>query len=528
MHVEKAIVTNLSALRRKYGRRYPEVRAALAALVAADARRGLSSKVIPIDSASGMARLGARAVAGARDRRGAKAAVDAIDAVLEPAYIVLVGGPDVVPMQLLENPVGIEVYGPAGDDDGLLPSDLPYACDAPFGRRIADFAGPGRVVGRLPDVPGAKDPDVLLRVLRHAARARPAPRARYERWFAVSAQPWLQASRDLLAGVYGRIRAGELHLSPGKSKRAWARGQLAGAMHYVNCHGGPFDPTFEGELETVPFPRETALSSAQLAGKVPRGAILVAECCYGAHLYDPHDRRVDPAARGRLGIALEYLRQGAHAVLASTTTAYGGETACDNADLLCRDFMRRVLAGASLGRAMLEARQALLSSEARMHPLALKTLAQFVLLGDPSIHPVRHEVRPARRNLRDPFTPREAAQLTQRLRRRNLRNTGLVLAATFPRLTEGRPMSRLSAHRLAGRIARALGYDDRKSIDQACRIFDLSAEALGPRAHIRRTDIRGARQVAVGMRRTIGDGYRAVIWEISGRRWGAPRVLVSR
>jgi hypothetical protein len=56
--------------------------------------------------------------------------------------------------------------------------------------------------------------------------------------------------------------------------------------------------------------------------------------------------------------------------------------------LICQYFLRRVVAGASLGRAALEARQEFAGGTAELDPVDLKTLAQYSLLGDPSIHPV--------------------------------------------------------------------------------------------------------------------------------------------
>jgi hypothetical protein len=47
-----------------------------------------------------------------------------------------------------------------------------------------------------------------------------------------------------------------------------------------------------------------------------------------------------------------------------------------------------VLGGASVGRAFLEARQEFAQSPSELDPFSLKTLAQFTLLGDPSIVPV--------------------------------------------------------------------------------------------------------------------------------------------
>jgi hypothetical protein len=50
-----------------------------------------------------------------------------------------------------------------------------------------------------------------------------------------------------------------------------------------------------------------------------------------------------------------------------------------------------VLEGASLGRAALMARQRFIQETSELDPVDLKTLAQFNLLGDPSVHPVKTE-----------------------------------------------------------------------------------------------------------------------------------------
>jgi hypothetical protein len=48
-----------------------------------------------------------------------------------------------------------------------------------------------------------------------------------------------------------------------------------------------------------------------------------------------------------------------------------------------------VLKNASLGRACLQARQQFVFFQKMENPVNLKTLAQFILLGDPSLQPVR-------------------------------------------------------------------------------------------------------------------------------------------
>ena len=73
-----------------------------------------------------------------------------------------------------------------------VPSDMPYACDAPYSshRDPADFLYPSRAVGRLPDLLWAKRPTYLVELLRLAAAARPLPRQAYRDWFALSAARW--------------------------------------------------------------------------------------------------------------------------------------------------------------------------------------------------------------------------------------------------------------------------------------------------------------------------------------------------
>ena len=122
--------------------------------------------------------------------------------------------------------------------------------------------------------------------------------------------------------------------------------------------------------------------AAIVESKIARGTVAAMECCYGAELYEPDDG-VHP------GIANTYLQSGAYGYLGSTTIAYGPAKGNGSADLICQYFLKSVCDGASLGRAALEARQKFASQSAELDPIDLKTLAQFVLLGDPSIHPVK-------------------------------------------------------------------------------------------------------------------------------------------
>src|SRR5579884_1535758 len=103
-HVDKVIVTNVSALRAKYGRGYRSIENAIKALIAADKHRGLDTKLVPLDSARAMRSLKAPRVTTPGDCRANKAAIDAVFRSLTPDYLLILGAIDVVPHQNLKNP----------------------------------------------------------------------------------------------------------------------------------------------------------------------------------------------------------------------------------------------------------------------------------------------------------------------------------------------------------------------------------------------------------------------------------------
>jgi hypothetical protein len=87
-------------------------------------------------------------------------------------------------------------------------------------------------------------------------------------------------------------------------------------------------------------------------------------------------------------ICQRYLNRGAYGYFGSSTIAYGPAEGNGAADLITQYFLLAVLEGASLGRAALIARQKFVEQVGELDPVDLKTLGQFNLLGDPSIHPV--------------------------------------------------------------------------------------------------------------------------------------------
>jgi hypothetical protein len=372
--VEKLIVTNRSALKCKYGTALAKIDLALGQLIAADAARGLTTKCVALDDAAALARAGGKPVPSELDDAACKRALDKLAAHYQPDYVVILGAPDVVPHVRLTNPTD--------DEDPSVPSDLPYACDEPFSRDARKFLSPRRVVGRLPDLAGAKgatglDPGYLVRQLRRAAKWKSRPRSAYESHFGLSTHKWRRSTALSLANLYG---GGSALLTSPPDGPTWKSSLLARRVHFINCHGGPRDWLFYGEgAGRQPSAHDSRHLDAKRA--IADGTVIAAECCYGAELYDP------TPAEPR-GICSAYLDLGAHAFMGSTTIAYGPSSGNGYADLICQYFLERVLRGASTGRALLEARQRYLQAAAELDDTDLKTIAQFHLLGDPSIHPV--------------------------------------------------------------------------------------------------------------------------------------------
>jgi hypothetical protein len=369
---QKIIVTNRSALRSKYqATGLGHVDAAIAALVAADAKRGITTTTASVDNPA----LGSAAVKTAHDPAENKAAIDAIFKKTVPDYLMILGASDVIPHQDLANPCN----GGTDDPDAIAFGDLPYACAGAYSKTIAKFVNPTRVVGRLPDLIGATSPDYLVKLLTRAANYTPRRPADYATYLGVSAQVWCGSTSQSLSHIFGS--ASTMKTSPSDGPN-WTQPQLQALAHFFNCHGAEKDSHFYGQDSPTNYP--VAHDASLLVGRLAEGTIASCECCYGAALYDPHD----PTANGQLGMANTYLQEGAYGYCGSTTVAYGPAQGNANADLICQYFLESVLKGASLGRAMLEARQKYLGGWGAPTPFDYKTLAQFLLLGDPSIQPV--------------------------------------------------------------------------------------------------------------------------------------------
>jgi hypothetical protein len=348
------------------------------------------------------------------EHRAAKEAIDGVFRALQPDYLMILGAPDVIPHQDLKNPA----YEAGDDDDAQAWGDLPYACDTPYSRDIAQFVGPTRVVGRLPDLTGATSPSHLIALIRIASRWKCRSAVEYRQYFGLSTFSWQRSSRYSLRKIFGNNT--EIMISPPRGPK-YNHGELSARAHFINCHGADQSDYFEGQKGRS---YGYALTTAATEGAIQNGTVAAMECCYGAQLYNSVMLEKD------IPICQSYLRQGAYGYLGATTIAYGpAEPPTGSADLVCQFFLRNVLEGASIGRATLMARQQFVHECEQTDPMDLKTLAQFCLYGDPSVQPVATIAAPssapaAEKEKRNRFRRRE--------RRAKLKETGDFLKDTKP------------------------------------------------------------------------------------------------
>jgi Peptidase family C25 len=475
--VLKVIVTNRRAARAKYGAQgWTKLRHAISALVAADKQRGITTRLLALDAPADVKKVGAAAITRADDVAGIKLAIDAIYRSWNPAYLVLLGGPDILGTVNLNNPLW--TGDPNDDPDRFIPSDLPYACDVALSMSPSDYRGATRAVGRIPDLMGATDPAVLITQLARSTKATSFVRESPEPVFAVSAKVWTASTRKSIAGLPDVV--GAVRTSPSDGP-AWAKTDTAPPIHFVNCHGGEFDPNWYGQQSPNNWNLPTAISAASLPGLVVAGTVVAAECCYGAAHWPPS------AALGQASVAMTYLAQGAAGVFGASTVAYGPAASNDYADVVCRLFVDEVLGGASLGRAALSARQRYVQSQSFLDPTDVKTLAQFNLLGDPStvafVAPPATPTTPKGRR-RAVAAPHASPAVTAR--REMLRATGDALQQTAVTCRDAaRPRPTITRTALAALLGREVPSTATIRTFDADRTVGLAATIeRGPRAHV--------------------------------------------
>jgi hypothetical protein len=469
--VDKVILTNVSALKTKYGAQgLRTVQSAVTGLIQADKARGLQTKLIALDDATAMSGLSAPVVTDPGDPKQNKSAIDAVYRALAPDYLMILGSIDVIPHQDLKNPL---YDGPQGDDpDEFAYGDIPYACEAPYSQQPQDFVGPTRVVGRLPDVTGGTDPAYLTGLLIVATGYKPADHRSFMNYFAVTAQIWEASTQLSVTNTFGDAKDLQ-DVPPGNYK--WKSTMLNRLAHFFNCHGANVSPQFYGQPATGKKVYPPAMDAAYVDGKISEGTVVAAECCYGGQLY------ALSAVQSQIGLCNVYLANKSYGFFASTTIAYGPAKGNGQADLICQYFMRGVSSGASLGRAALQARQQFVRTASPPDPSDIKTLAQYNLYGDPSITPVlvvQADMAATGDKGKALF---DAARVERKDRRRQLFTQGTHIADTeiVPRRSRARvPPGVIKSLRAR---ARDLGWEDGTMLSFILR-HPAGAKSVLPRA----------------------------------------------
>ena len=439
---DKILVANFAALNAKYGADgLKSIRDAAADLVAADKERGLTTQLVDISSKIAMLKFSGPAVTSPQKGAQIKNAIDAIYKSVTPDYIVILDCDDVIPHIDLKNPA-------SADGDATVPSDLPYASDAPFSNReIKTYAAVTRVVGRIAGIRGATTPDFLIKQLKKATKFKTGKRDGYFPYFGLSAEPWQKSTSQSVKNIFSNDA---IKVCPPEGTPATKL--LTPLAHFINCHGGSVDPQFYGQHgENYPV----SMNSDDVAKGAKPDTVVAAECCYGAQLFDPKE------ADGSLPISNAYLGAGAVGYFGSTTIAYGPATGNGAADLLTQFFMIDMLAGASLGRACLQARQKFVQTQKMADGVNLKTLGQFILLADPSLQPCLVETSPAVKAMAKVIGAEDYAAARKR---RRIALSAFGKAAADSSAFAGKKVARFAAtlHNQVRKLARQRGFRAKK------------------------------------------------------------------
>jgi hypothetical protein len=407
---------------------------AIKAWVAADDKRGIRNIYVPLDDSAAMKKLGATAITGKPTANKVKKAIDALVARLSPDYIAIIGADDVVPMFEVSNPT----LDPNGDTDPKVPTDNPYACSKKFSaNKRSSYLIPDRVIGRIPDLKGSADPSWLIDYLAAATEQKSLPASSYADSLLACCDTWKESGRACVHYI-ARSVADLMICPPIGHSNPTMKGRHGAQLHMIKCHGAELTSRFFGQKGNS-YPE--VLSSPSITGRTKKGTVAAAMCCFGGSVFDP----TDPAAAypNENPIPSVYLKQGACGFLGSTTTAWVGLDTMLCADWIVAGFLKSVLGGSSLGRAALEAKQDFVRWNQQegyeIDSADEKTLIQFVLLGDPSLHPVAASI-PAGGPVRA-FAGGRAPAFTPmfRLQRRAMRHDlGELIRAALPERTSVR------------------------------------------------------------------------------------------
>lgn len=379
---KKLLVSNKKALVDKYGALgFEKVDSALKKMISSDKDRGFETTLLYVDDADSCSSFGVQPTTKGGKPREVKRVIDSVFENNPQEYICLIGGDEIIPFFRFRNPL----YDPTlvGDTDEFIPTDNPYASSASYRRSPDNFLIPDRSLGRLPDETGrdVNEPTLLLNEIEYGVQARPVMENVFELQWGYSAKEWEEASKAVTG--YLSISSSRFHLSPPLRAENFDVGYASDMLlHYFNLHGSATDAEWYGQ-NGYSFPEAYAPDIVEQMSV--HNSIIATEACYGGDILD---RKIPDS------ITMTYLNRGCVGFVGSTNIAYGPLAPPNtDADLIAKYFLKAIQEGRSTGSALTEAKIRL-SEEAEYYGEGLddsdyKTLFQFVLYGDPSIHPVQ-------------------------------------------------------------------------------------------------------------------------------------------
>lgn len=363
--VTKLIVTIEQRLVEKYGDKITYVKSILHIL--SNQSEDVVTKLLYLDNSASMESLGLSPLLLVTNEKECKDKIDEVYRLVKPDFLVIFGSQDVVPFQSLANPH----YPIENDSDIIIPTDLPYASENSYSKHIINFLNPTRLVGRIPDIPGAADVDYIYSEVNSIVSHKPVETNDYS-YVALACEDWSSATVKILDEVFKD--SSSLILSP-PALSPHVKENLAALIHFINYHGEMLDTHFYGQRGRY---RPVALTSSELRDNITHGTVVMSLCCYGAELF-----------RSNIGIdsiAVTYLQQKAIAFIGSGSITYTSADRIDRAGLFSQYLLQEIKKGKSTGYALLQACKAYIKQCANSYTLFdLKTIAQFYLLGDPSL-----------------------------------------------------------------------------------------------------------------------------------------------
>jgi len=398
----KLSVTVKSRLQRKYAPAYlQQINDKVKDWIGADDKRGIQTVHVHVDDTKEMGDLGVRPVSEEATAKEIKRAIDDLwvsdKLPATPHYLVLFGAEDIVPMFQIPNPS----FDPNGiDTDETVPSDNPYATPLAFEPLdpTNSYLIPQRAIGRIPDMvsdPGKGDAAWLLAYLDTAIKWESQDKIVYKVPYAICTAEARFAGNEFMQKTFDDpgLRPFICPTDSDAVDSPTARDHLSAGLHIIKCHGNKRDPTFWGfsvlDQRTKEHP-VAAITSATLTALLKPSAVVASMCCYGAQIFSPSDPNA--RSRGEWPLASTYLRNGALGFVGSTMMAWVGRSQMGAADWLVQGYLKNVLAGDSIGNAFLASKQDYRSHYSMKDDILAeeeeKTLIEYILLGDPSIHPV--------------------------------------------------------------------------------------------------------------------------------------------